>query len=119
MSNIVKRLRREGSNGRELDVPEQRRVDANGRAIIAMHRVIHHNLGHDIVSDSELAQYPMHAPQLSDLHEQPTDQLSYPNTPGADAERDEFSTQNIEYLNFLAGSGLVSSPEDIDLRDAA
>lgn len=118
MSNIVKRLRREGSDERELDVPEQRRVGVNGRSIIAMHRVIQHNLGHDVVQSSDLAPYPMHAPQLSDPNEQPSDYINYPDVPGADTERDEFSTKNIEYLNFLAGSGLVN-PEDIDLRNAA
>ena len=111
----MKRLHREGS-GRELDVPELRRVGVNGRSIIAMHQVIQHNLGHEVVQGSDLADYPMHAPELPGLHEHATDQLSYP----ADiTERDEFSTKNIEYLNFLAGSGLVNSPEDIDLQNAA
>lgn len=119
MSNIMRKLRREGGE-RTLDTAEQRRVATNGRSIINLHRVIQHNLGHDVVQGADLAEFPMHAPELSDLQGQSTEQAPYTDMPPAEVERDEFSAQNIEYLNYLAGSALVNNPDnDIDLQNAA
>lgn len=117
MTNFSKRLRREGAE-RQLDSAAQRRVDINSRIILGLHRTIQQNLGHDLVEGSDLMAYPMHAPQLPEASPVRADDRTYEQLSQPEPEITEPSSDNVRYVNFLANSGMVETPQS-ELQDAA